>query len=959
MTQASRLEIIIDSRKAKKEVDDLDKALSNVETHGDKASNSVQKVGNEANVAAGKFSALKKQLIESLGNTRFGGMINDVNAKLATLNGTSGVVAASLAGLAVGGVATATSALTLMAIQSAKADAQLAVLANRANVSTTNFQILEHAAAQLGMSQDGLAQSLADAQEKLGEFTATGGSGEAADFFDALKNNTKMTDEEIKKFAKTLQGKDGVEVLQIMKDKLDELGASAQEQRFVFESLGNDLGNLLPLFANGGILLDEFGEALIDAGVIKSKEAIAQSKILAAQTQAVNLQFQGAKNELVQGFTPSLTSLAEAMFASSENGVTLKDVGAGLGTVFKTVGTIALGVAASVKVLGNGLGGLAAITDRLIARDFKGAKAIFDELDNNSAAAFDDLYMRADKIWNVTNASTSSTSKLTNALLGLNSATEQNNQSLKINVKDAKDAEKAALDAAKAKEQLTKQTQRLNEQLAKEQAQSRASISYGFADDLERLNIDYQKQIQEINHADFKGEREKYLKLAQDRYDFSTEMYLRQLTEENDSFRWSEEYKLKFYYDTQREIASKSGRFNDEMKELRMQKLNEQEQQELALIKLAQEQRLFQSRLFLMSETDAIRERYRLERKEIELTVKDESELRKRLTLSKDQEQLELLTRAAQATKNWQSTYSELTGNSQMFQLDQTRQDRTGQSLALADSQNADVMVRAQDPNADLEALAAEQEAIWQAHRDRMALIDQDYWGKTKAYQLGMAADVFGGLSGVMLNFVDESSSSYRMMIAAQKGANLASVFMSNLTAISAAWSSAPFPANLPAVALTTAKTGVLQATLQAFTPQGFATGGQIRGPGTTTSDSIPIMASDKEFMFKASSAASIGLENLNYMNKTGELPPNHDAAQLSAIQRQQRQSDLINTSINQRNAASTQSAAPTVVDNQMVVNNVFNPKDIPDAMATPYGAKVFMNFIKLNKSSIRGMLGV
>lgn len=146
---------------------------------------------------------------------------------------------------------------------------------------------------------------------------------------------------------------------------------------------------------------------------------------------------------------------------------------------------------------------------------------------------------------------------------------------------------------------------------------------------------------------------------------------------------------------------------------------------------------------------------------------------------------------------------------------------------------------------------------------------------------------------------------------------------------------------------------------LQAFTPQGFATGGQIRGPGTTTSDSIPIMASDKEFMFKASSAASIGLENLNYMNKTGELPPNHDAAQLSAIQRQQRQSDLINTSINQRNASSTQSAAPTVVDNQMVVNNVFNPKDIPDAMATPYGAKVFMNFIKLNKSSIRGMLGV
>lgn len=952
MTQASRLEIIIDSRKAKKEVDDLDKALSNVENHGDKASNSVQNVGNEANVAAGKFSALKKQLFESLGNTRFGGMINDVNAKLATLNGTSGVVAASLAGLAVGGVATATSALTLMAIQSAKADAQLAVLANRANVSTTNFQILEHAAAQLGMSQDGLAQSLADAQEKLGEFTATGGSGEAADFFDALKNNTKMTDEEIKKFAKTLQGKDGVEVLQTMKDKLDELGASAQEQRFVFESLGNDLGNLLPLFANGGVLLDEFGAALEDAGVIKSKEAIAQSKILAAQTQAVNLQFQGAKNELVQGFTPSLTSLAEAMFASSENGVTLKDVGAGLGTVFKTVGTIALGVAASVKVLGNGLGGLAAITDRLIARDFKGAKAIFDELDNNSAAAFDDLYMRADKIWSVTNASTSSTSKLTNALLGLNSATEQNNQNLKVNAKDAKIAEKAALDAAKARKQLADATERLNAQ----QEKSRSSIDYAFSIKSVQNQLDLAKQISDIQKAGFSPSDEaRYIELAKNRYATERDLFDAQMVYQLNEHKWTDEQILNAKLEiAKRELRARTD-IEDSIKKKLYQAEIEKHTQNLAWLTLEKQQRLLDTRQFFMTETEYMLERYKLEReqiaKNVKLTTQERSE---QIAMLQAQLQLEQITKSAQANKNWQSTYSELTGNSQMFQLDQTRQDRTGQSLALADSQNADVMVRAQDPNADLEALAAEQEAIWQAHRDRMALIDQDYWGKTKAYQLGMAADVFGGLSGVMLNFVDESSSAYRMMIAAQKGANLASVFMSNLTAISAAWSSAPFPANLPAVALTTAKTGVLQATLQAFTPQGFATGGQIRGPGTTTSDSIPIMASDKEFMFKASSAASIGLENLNYMNKTGELPPNHDAAQLSAIQRQQRQSDLINTSINQRNASSTQSAAPTVVDNQMKVVILDDRSVVEQELMGPSGEKAFLYHWKRNQSKLR-----
>lgn len=885
MTESSRLVIEVDSRKAKKDVDDFGKSLSNAETQGDKTTVSVKNLGNEANTATGKFGALRQQLNETLGKTTYGSMIADTTAKLAAMNGTAGILTAGLAGMAVGGIATATSALALMSIQSAKADAQLAVLAERANVSTTNFQILEYAAAQLGMSQDGLAQSLADAQEKLGEFSATAG-GEAADFFDALKNNTKMTDEQIQKFAKTLQGKDGVEVLQTMKDKLDKLGASAQEQRFIFESLGNDLGNLLPLFSDGGKLLDEFGDALKDAGVIKSKEAIEQSKILAAQTQAMNLQWQGAKNQLVTGFTPSLTSMTEALFASSENGVTLTEVGEGLGTVLKGVGTIALGTAAFVKVLGNGLGGLGAIADRLIARDYRGAKAIYDEIDNNSAAVFDDFFMRMDKMRSSSESGVKTTGTLTNAMLSLNNATDQNSKGLAINAKEAKDAEKATLNLVKA-----------NEHLDKERAKLRESISFGFLNDFERLSFDYQKVISEIDKANFGSDRQKYINLAKSRYDFNTEMYLRQITEENDSFKWSEEYKIKFHYQTLREMVRESGKYNSEIQELRLGKLKEQEQFELDIAKTSMEQRLYQSKLFLLSETDAIRERYRIEREEIDNTTKDEEEKRKRLTLSKQQEQLDLLNKAAQANKTWGSSYAEMMGNSQMYQLDQTRQDRTTQSLAVADSANSDVMARAQDPNADMEALAAEQEGIWQAHRDRMAMIDQDYWGKTKAYQLGMAADVFGGLSGVMLNFVDESSSSYRALVAIQKSANLASVFMSNITAISGAWSSAPFPANLPAIALTTAKTGVLQATLQAFTPKGFATGGHILGSGTKTSDSIPIMASNGEFMMRAAAVDKLGVNAMDYINRNGELPPQpsfNESRQFDAINSQGSQAKVV-----------------------------------------------------------------
>ncbi|MDC5230979.1 hypothetical protein NRA18_17895 [Acinetobacter baumannii] len=45
------------------------------------------------------------------------------------------------------------------------------------------------------------------------------------------------------------------------------------------------------MFENGGALLDRYGEALTEAGIIKSKEAIEQSRLLAAQTKSVQTRF--------------------------------------------------------------------------------------------------------------------------------------------------------------------------------------------------------------------------------------------------------------------------------------------------------------------------------------------------------------------------------------------------------------------------------------------------------------------------------------------------------------------------------------------------------------------------------------------------------------------------------------------------------------------------------------------
>lgn len=53
----------------------------------------------------------------------------------------------------------------------------------------------------------------------------------------------------------------------------------------------------------------------------------------------------------------------------------------------------------------------------------------------------------------------------------------------------------------------------------------------------------------------------------------------------------------------------------------------------------------------------------------------------------------------------------------------------------------------------------------------------------------------------------------------------------------------------------------------------GLATGGSVSGPGTGTSDSIPVLLSNGEYVIKASSVASLGQDRLDHMNETGKLP--------------------------------------------------------------------------------------
>jgi hypothetical protein len=53
--------------------------------------------------------------------------------------------------------------------------------------------------------------------------------------------------------------------------------------------------------------------------------------------------------------------------------------------------------------------------------------------------------------------------------------------------------------------------------------------------------------------------------------------------------------------------------------------------------------------------------------------------------------------------------------------------------------------------------------------------------------------------------------------------------------------------------------------------PKGFATGGHVRGPGTGTSDSIPAMLSNNEYVLREKIVKKVGVKNLDKLNISGD----------------------------------------------------------------------------------------
>lgn len=552
----------------------------------------------------------------------------------------------------------------------------------------------------------------------------------------------------------------------------------------------------------------------------------------------------------------------------------------------------------------------------------------------------------------------------------LNKTLEKHNSIAKESAKRGKDAAaQAKKDANEAK------------RLEKEQENSRKYLDYEYLDDFSKFRADYLREVEEIQKANFGAKEAEMLKKAEERYIFEEEMYLRQITEEINTYKWSEEEKLKYFYETQRIIVGESGRFNDEIKELKLKSLKEGEERELGLLKLAKETRIFQAEQAMMTEIQRVQKRYQLEREEIIKTANlDVEERTRRLNALNEN------TIRGGVGKN----FSDPDDQSSQFLQSVQYSPVAKTNVQRLDEENAMVLQKLKDNlSAVKEAENASHEERLEAERvfrDAKQQLEDEYYFKAQDARrmdyenqlsmynsmISMTGGVFGELMGIVSQYKDENTKTYKTMFAFQKAAALAQAVVSTELAATQVMSDP--------TALTMAQkmlyAGVIRATgyasagiiaAQAFMGpggEGYANGGYTghggkydpagivhKGEGVLTQEEIKALGGPQGFEDLRKSIRRgyatgglvadthrVGMGAMNAINNGGNIQAEKQA---------------------QANVKAGGAGQQSQASQLTIINQIEQDDIVGNYMRGAAGGQIVLNLIKANPSEFKRALGV
>ncbi|MFA3382997.1 tape measure protein [Acinetobacter baumannii] len=391
----------------------------------------------------------------------------------------------------------------------------------------------------------------------------------------------------------------------------------------------------------------------------------------------------------------------------------------------------------------------------------------------------------------------------------------------------------------------------IQSQLERQQDLQR-SLENEVASEVGRINNNRKARLEDVDKANFSPERTAEIKAEINRRadnDIAiAKQALRTKLEDYKEFQKTEEQLLEENFNRKKFNAAHDIELSKSEQKQAIELLEQQKQQELGLLKLAQEQRLFQARLSLLSETQAMQERYRLEREEILKNTKLSIEERQKLiALSKANQDKETRDKVNNAAQNWGGIQADMNGTGEFFRQDQERFSRLNAANDLADSQFAATDLNEQNSldglNAQFEAGLIKQQdyenqktAIIQAAQDQRNQIAAEYAQNAQDIedkyhqdrlnaQIALGGQMMGSLTSMFGSMFGEQSKAYKIMFAADKAYAIAAAGIAIQQNIAAA-SKAGFPLNIPLIAGAVAQGASIIANIRAIKDQGFADGG-------------------------------------------------------------------------------------------------------------------------------------
>ncbi len=391
----------------------------------------------------------------------------------------------------------------------------------------------------------------------------------------------------------------------------------------------------------------------------------------------------------------------------------------------------------------------------------------------------------------------------------------------------------------------------IQSQLERQQDLQR-SLENEVASEVGRINNNRKARLEDVDKANFSPERTAEIKAEINRRadnDIAiAKQALRTKLEDYKEFQKTEEQLLEENFNRKKFNAAHDIELSKSEQKQAIELLEQQKQQELGLLKLAQEQRLFQAKQALLTETQAMQERYRLEREEILKNTKLSIEERQKLiALSKANQDKETRDKVNNAVQNWGGIQADMNGTGEFFRQNQERFSRLNAANDLADSQFAatdlDEKNGLDSLNAQMEAGLIKQQdfenrktAIIQAAQDQRNQIAAEYAKNAQDIedkyqqdrlntQIAFGGQMMGSLTSMFGSMFGEQSKAYKIMFAADKAYAIAAAGIAIQQSIAQA-AKVGFPTNIPLIASAIAQGASIIANIRAIKDQGFSDGG-------------------------------------------------------------------------------------------------------------------------------------